>query len=375
MLDSGGYGGSEVFLQSLSEEFRKRSVKTEFLAVNYIDTYGYLKKKNEKVSVFNFRMDLAGDIKGFLKSVFLLPYAIYKYNQTISSYPSGTVAMLTGTTDKIILTPLFYMHKHLVFWIEYAPILPILNRFFGIPKFFYRVSCRWVKRIFVPTLYAKKIWIESGIFGEDILEVIPLGIKINHFDQNKKRLSRERARKELDLGDSFVVGMISRLEKEKGQDTLIDIAKKTKHTNIKYLIAGVGGNYEFLKKAISTSDLGSNVKLLGFYPEDKKWDLYNAFDVFVFPTRWKYEGWGLVLQEAMMMGVPIISSDFGPVPEVVGSSVILIKDGIQDYIKAIVKLAEDKKMYERHVDLGLKRVNELSIQKTAKKYLSVMNFE
>lgn len=48
-----------------------------------------------------------------------------------------------------------------------------------------------------------------------------------------------------------------------------------------------------------------------------------CFDVFVFPTRWDMKGFSLVLLEVMMMGCPIVTSNFSGIPEVVESAAIL----------------------------------------------------
>jgi glycosyltransferase involved in cell wall biosynthesis len=372
-LDSGGYGGSEVFLQNLSEELRKRSVKTEFLAVDYIDFYKYLKQKGEKVTGFKFRLDFAGDFKGFLKSLIILPYAVFKYYQVIAVLGSNAVVILTGTTDKIVLTPVCRLHNIPVYWLEYAPIIALLNKFGGVPKYFYQSFSRSVEKIIVPTVYAKNIWIKNGVFPKDKLTVVPLGRKIITLNENKRRVIREKVRSKLKIGDSLVVGMISRFEKDKGQDRIIEIAKLTKDINIKYLIAGVGENFDLIKKEIQLNDLNKSVKLLGFYPESKKWELYSAFDLFLFPTRWKYEGWGLVLLEAMMSGIPIVTSNFGPVPEVVGNAAIMVKDRAENYRKAILQLAANNTLYQYYRELGFKRVGELSIERTADLFLSVIH--
>ena len=60
-------------------------------------------------------------------------------------------------------------------------------------------------------------------------------------------------------------------------------------------------------------ETGKDIFILGRVPEELIADLYNAADVFVFPSL--KEGWGLVALEAMASGVPVIASDIEPLTE------------------------------------------------------------
>lgn len=60
-------------------------------------------------------------------------------------------------------------------------------------------------------------------------------------------------------------------------------------------------------------ETGKDIFILGRVPEELIADLYNAADVFVFPSL--KEGWGLVVLEAMASGVPVIASDIEPLTE------------------------------------------------------------
>lgn len=64
--------------------------------------------------------------------------------------------------------------------------------------------------------------------------------------------------------------------------------------------------------------LGSRVRWLDFVPEQELPALYAGADLFVWPS--VYEGWGLPPMEAMASGVPVIVSDGGALPEVVGDT-------------------------------------------------------
>jgi glycosyltransferase involved in cell wall biosynthesis len=84
--------------------------------------------------------------------------------------------------------------------------------------------------------------------------------------------------------------------------------------------------------------------------------ILSILDVFVLPSLW--EGFGLVLLEAMAAGRPIIASNVSAIPEVLkqGHAGILVPSGQpQELANAIIRLLEDEKL---RGDLG-KRGREL----------------
>ncbi|UJH69882.1 glycosyltransferase [Ornithinimicrobium sp. INDO-MA30-4] len=62
------------------------------------------------------------------------------------------------------------------------------------------------------------------------------------------------------------------------------------------------------------SALGDRVEHVGWIARD---DFFDAVDIAVFPSRWQ-EPFGLVVAEAMAANVPVVVSDAGGIPEVVG---------------------------------------------------------
>lgn len=67
---------------------------------------------------------------------------------------------------------------------------------------------------------------------------------------------------------------------------------------------------------------GHDIRPLGFQSEPVFYELMRRATVFVFPS--KYEGFGLPPLEAMRLGVPVISSDRGSLPEVCGDAALMV---------------------------------------------------
>lgn len=166
------------------------------------------------------------------------------------------------------------------------------------------------------------------------------------------------------------IGMVSRIEKGKGQDVFIDsiFILKKKYKDIKVLIIGEGDDSQ-LKLKIKNLKLKNNVKLLGFQYNLK--NIWKKFDVFVFPTYWPLEGFGLVLLEAMERGIPIVTTNFGPVPEVVGDAALLVAPKNAEALAlGINKILKNKKLANSLVLKGLSRVKQFDIEKIANLYFN-----
>jgi len=93
-----------------------------------------------------------------------------------------------------------------------------------------------------------------------------------------------------------------------------------------------------------------NVYFRGFVPENKLVDVYNSFDVFVFPT--VYEGFGMPILEAQRCGVPVITMKDAKIPEEVKKETIQCEDE-EDIAEKIYILLNDKKFRNKIIKKGL----------------------
>lgn len=131
---------------------------------------------------------------------------------------------------------------------------------------------------------------------------------------------------------------------------------------------GEGGYQKDLEQLTHKLKMEGSVHFLGFVGEKRKRSLISDLDVFVFPTRWNLEGFGVVLIEAMMLGTPVVTSNYGPIPEVVKDAAYLVKPLPKEIAKGIEKIATDSKLKGTLIKKGRERAKELDIKKIAKIY-------
>lgn len=142
-----------------------------------------------------------------------------------------------------------------------------------------------------------------------------------------EQVSREAAREHLGLPqDAWVVGNVGRLHPDKDQATLIrGFAQALPQLPAGSLLVIMGsGRLESDLKALALQlDISDSVRFSGQVPNGRRY--FKAFDVFALTS--DHEPFGMVLLEAMAAGVPVLATDCGGAPEVVGKSEALFAFG------------------------------------------------
>jgi len=168
----------------------------------------------------------------------------------------------------------------------------------------------------------KKAKLRAGIFTKK-LAVIPNGIDTYKFfvSENEKAIYRREVCRKYHINPSTkIIGNLSRTTKEKGHDLLIKAFakliedKKIVREEFTLLICG-GGELESSLWALSESlGIKERVVITGRFDDDVKIKFYSTFDYFVFPTL--AEGFGIVLIEALIVGLSVLCSDLEVLREV-----------------------------------------------------------
>ncbi len=146
------------------------------------------------------------------------------------------------------------------------------------------------------------------------IAVIRYGLKHHPLSPAERRAGRQRVRAQLNIGpDVPVIGMICRLVAQKGVSFgLQAFAHLCKaRPDAVLLIAGDGPLRTSL--AAEAAELKADVRFLGWY--DDVLQLLCALDVLLLPSLW--EGFGLVILEAMSRQVPVVASAVSAIPEIV----------------------------------------------------------
>jgi len=108
-----------------------------------------------------------------------------------------------------------------------------------------------------------------------------------------------------------------------------------------------------------------------YVSEEEKWELLKNADVFVYPSF--YEGFGMPVLEAQKVGVPVVASNRGALPEILGNSALLVNpENPSEIAEGIYKVLKDDQLRNELIKKGLENIKKFSWLKCAEKTLRVI---
>lgn len=197
------------------------------------------------------------------------------------------------------------------------------------------------------------------------IEVIYNGIDPEPFTSPAEHdIRREAGLQEED----FVIGFVGQFDQRKGVDILAEafLAVSGRNERARLMLTGEGPLRNRLEEL--TKDAADRVIFTG-YREDIE-NVMKAVDVLVLPSFW--EGFGIVLIEAMAAGKPVITTNASNMPEIVshGKDGFLAEPGsVPDLVEYISLLAEDGGMREKMGRAGQQKVLKQFTLETMVDYL------
>lgn len=174
-------------------------------------------------------------------------------------------------------------------------------------RLFLPILAKRVRMVFAPSNFVKqKLMRRLGITR---VTVTPNAVSHSLFHPGAKQIR-------FDLQESYVL-FVGTLEPRKNLDLLLRAWNQVKDDfkDVWLIIAGISGS---VFKTIRLSHTTERVRFLGYVKDEALAGLYANAILFVLPSQ--EEGFGLPALEAMASGTPVIVSDGGALPEVVGEA-------------------------------------------------------
>ncbi len=206
---------------------------------------------------------------------------------------------------------------------------------------------------------------------EDKIVVIPLGVSEQfHMKADPSRM--EDFKSKFSLAHTYIL-FVGNTKPHKGLDILLRAFKEVNvlFPDVDLVFAGArSGTDRSVQELAIGLGLSKKVKLLGRISNEDLALAYEGAEMFVLPSR--YEGFGLPALEAMASGVPVIVSDKGSLPEVVGDAALICKSENHGmFADAMINLLRDPALRTDMSSKGKKHSKEFLWSVTAQKTLDV----
>ena len=325
LLDTPAFGGAEQYMFSHLQYLNKqgyeivlatnnKKVKNEILSRLTTE-----ERKTFQIVNAPYRLDAIGNWKGLVKFFLNLPYGIlwcFIILKQLTTKYKKVICLWPGFSDRLVFSPIAFIFHSPLIWIEIGPLEPTFKRNFGFPKLLYRLTERFPSQLITTSLFTKTSIISNSHFKSYDVSLIYPGTQL--FSHKKIEDYRKKADK---LKTAGHIGVIARLANENEVDMIIKAfhlyLKKNPEENRRLLIIGDGPKRQELKGLTKQLMIQNQVVFYGFVSEEKKRIILASCDFFIFPRAWELDGFGIATIEAMSLGLPVLTTDFGPQIEVV----------------------------------------------------------
>ncbi|MEP6908769.1 MAG: glycosyltransferase, partial [Pseudoxanthomonas sp.] len=186
--------------------------------------------------------------------------------------------------------------------------------------------------------------VEHNGFIRVPIRSVPTGIDPARFQPGDCK----QARSELQMAPLFTIGILATLRSWKGHRFLIEAfaALRANGRPMQLLVVGDGPQHQALVQQVASAGLADAVHFAGHDPSPEHW--LRAMDLFVLPS-YANEGVPQALMQAMMTGLPCITTDVGAIGEVAfdGKTALLVPP--QDsaaLTEALVRLIDSPSLRE-----------------------------
>lgn len=215
-------------------------------------------------------------------------------------------------------------------------------------------------------------FVAKGAVKPGRMLAIANGIDVNTFYYNSH--ARDTIRNELGISDKKMLLAVGRLDVQKDYPNLLHAIERLaqQRDDFKVFIVGDGALRSELSALVKTMNIEGMVEFLGIRRDVPA--LMSATDLFVLPSAW--EGFGLVVAEAMACERVVVATDCGGVKEVVGDDGFTVPAGnsgaLANMINTVLGM-DPVDLTQLGVNARERIVQEYSLSKSTDSYLNIYN--
>lgn len=272
---------------------------------------------------------LSGDIPRFIWGETLLPWLLRKHEIDLYWNPAHRIPLFLPARVASVVT------IHDLTWYFYPQTM--------------RALLRWAEKYQMPYAlrHADHIVAVSESTRRSILELYRVDHQrcstVLHGASTSLCSGPFRMRRDTVVGAPYLL-FVGTVEPRKNLPRLLEAFAKARSSldnNLQLMIAGGSGwgNVE-LERLIDLHQLGDHVLVRGYVSDEELTSIYRDALALVMPSL--YEGFGLPILEAMVNGLPVITSNNSSMAEIVGDAALLVDPlDINSIASAIMRLVGD----------------------------------
>jgi glycosyltransferase involved in cell wall biosynthesis len=227
---------------------------------------------------------------------------------------------------------------------HYVPIMPrFLMR--AAARLFTRRQCNRMNAVVVPSRPMRDV---LGRYGVTVpVSVVPTGIELDTLQCG----SRERFCEAHAINPRCpILVHIGRIAHEKNIEFLLDVLDRVRDEfpDVLMVIAGEGPARRSLLRKTAELGLQKNARFVGYLKRGPElWDCFCAGDAFLFAS--STETQGLVLLEAMALGVPVVSTAVMGTRDILdaGRGALVAEETVEDFTGKVVRILSDRDLRYR----------------------------
>lgn len=343
-------GGIEEYAYSVIEDMKAKGYKVIVVTAKFDDNVKYPDPKEGYIYIPSFSLWK----RPVPKNIFMLLKVISEIRSSDiihihMPYPlleSFSAVIAKMFQKKVIVT------YHADARIDYSPTSKRRRTLYSfIEKVYVWLSARWALSLSDAVCTNTMGYAVTSEVLKDYLHkinVIHQGIKKNLYDYLDYSKARELRSKYANFSYTHIVSFVGRLVPYKGLPYLIEAIDIMKDDNndILFVIGGSGPEKDNLLNKVNSYGL-SNVKFIGFVPDETLFNLFAASDLVVSPSISNLESTPISLLAALSTGTPVIGTEIGGTGETipndgVSGSIIAVCDS-KNLAEAIVKMINMKR--------------------------------